>query len=70
MHKYLQEQDELYEQYLPVESRCHSLNVDCDKRDELYGELIQVSEALDEIQKVFQIPQLQPYRRNYSDLCS
>ena len=68
-YKYLQEQDELYEQYKPAESQCFMLNVDCDVRDKLYDELIQVSEALNEVEKVLRLPQLEPYSRNYSDLC-
>ena len=47
------------------------MDVDCDMslRDELCSEIIQIAEALDEIDKVLQIPQLEPYLLNYSDLC-
>ena len=52
VYKYLEEQDELCEQYIRVDYQCHLSNADCDKKDELYNEVIQISEALDEIEKV------------------
>ena len=71
MHKYLQEQDELYQQFKPLHSQCNLMSDDCNMalRDELYSEIIQIVDALDEIEKVLRIPQLEPYLRNYSDHC-
>ena len=53
---------QLHLQFFSVNT-CHVV------RDKLYDELIQVSEALNEVEKVLRLPQLEPYRRNYGDLC-